>query len=228
MPDKIAILGGTGKLGKGLALRLVRDNDVTIGSRVKDRALIAAKEVKARAEVLYKSSGYKGMIKGEVNSDAVKENEFIILAIEAEQLCNFLKDAENYSWKDKIVLSPVTRMKKVNDVFEYQPFEIQGKKVSAAEYIQYKLNNAAVVSALQLVPASALWAINDISQYDVPAAGVKDAFDHAVKAFSGISSLRFLYAGPLQVSYLIESTLPLLLNLAIRNGFKKAGIRVVS
>jgi NADPH-dependent F420 reductase len=224
---KIAILGGTGSLGKGLALRLIRDNDVTIGSRVKEKALTAAKEIKARAEVLYKSSGYRGMIRGEVNSYAVKENEFIILAIKAEQIDDFLKDAENYAWSDKTVLSPVTRMKKVKDVFDYYPFNIDGKRVSAAEYIQQKLNNATVVSALQLVPASALWSIKDMQQYDVPAAGEKDAFNLTIKAFAGINSLKFLYAGPLQVSYLIESTLPLLLNLAIRNGFKNPGIRVV-
>lgn len=227
MPYKIAILGGTGSLGKGLALRLIRDNDVTIGSRVKEKALIAAEEVKARAEVLYKSSGYRGMISGEVNSYAVKENEFIILAIKAEQIDDFLKDAENYAWSDKTVLSPVTRMRKVKDVFDYYPFNMDGKRVSAAEYIQQKLNNATVISALQLVPASALWSIKDMQQYDVPAGGAKDAFNLTIKAFAGINSLRFLYAGPLQVSYLIESTLPLLLNLAIRNGFKNPGIRVV-
>jgi len=226
--EEVAVLGGTGRLGKGLALRLLKEHDVTIGSRVKERALDAVKEVKARAESLYKHSGYKGEIKGQLNSDAAKENKIIILAIEADQLYDFLSASKDYEWRDKIVLSPVTRMKKTDDVFEYYPFDIDGTKVSAAEYIQHKLHDAEVISALHLVPASALWSLKELPSLDVPAAGKEDVFRRISKMFEAIGNLRFLYAGPLQVSYLIESALPLLLNIATRNDFKNAGIRVVT
>ena len=47
---KIAILGGTGAQGSGLALRLAAaGHEITIGSRDLDRARVAASDLSARA-----------------------------------------------------------------------------------------------------------------------------------------------------------------------------------
>ncbi|MEM3684324.1 MAG: NAD(P)-binding domain-containing protein [Conexivisphaerales archaeon] len=228
MKERIAIVGGTGRLGKGLALRLMKEHEVLIGSRSKEKADTVAGEVVARAEKLYSTSGYKGRVEGEHNQSAVERSAFIILAVQAEQLELFLSAALNYRWDGKVVLSPITRMKRADGMLDYHPFESQGRMLSAAEFVQSKLSRAAVVSGLQLLPASALWREKEVAPYDIPMAGDETHVRYAMQVLSCIPNLRYLYAGPLHVSYLIESALPLLLNIAMKNGFNSPGLRVLA
>lgn len=227
LDDKIAIAGGTGKLGRGLALRLVKDHDVIIGSRSLSKAEEACKVIAEKAAKLYGGEKVKGSLTGMVNEDAIKNSSFIILAIKAEELESFLEVSSEYEWKNKLLLSPVTRMAKDGSVYSYQPFRYRDQELSAAEYIQLNIKDAKVVSAFHLIPAFILWNSSKLN-YDVPVAGEKYAADRAIKMLSSIEGLRFLYAGPLQVSRLIESALPLLLNIGIRNGFNYPGMRIVA
>ena len=71
---KIAILGGTGNLGYGLAWRWARaGHDVTIGSRVKEKALNAAAELNERLG--------DGSINGADNLSATKQAEIVVLTV---------------------------------------------------------------------------------------------------------------------------------------------------
>jgi NADPH-dependent F420 reductase len=67
---KVAVLGGTGRFGYGLATRLVAENvEVVIGSRDEERALTTANELGCR---------------GARNEDAVKGADIVVLAVVAE------------------------------------------------------------------------------------------------------------------------------------------------
>ena len=57
---KIGIIGGTGGMGKGFALRWCENHDVIIGSREASKAEEAAKEYSSLAQTLY--SSIKGKI----------------------------------------------------------------------------------------------------------------------------------------------------------------------
>ena len=71
---KIVILGGTGNLGYGLAWRWARaGHDVTIGSRVKEKALNAAAELNERLG--------DGSINGADNLSATKQAEIVVLTV---------------------------------------------------------------------------------------------------------------------------------------------------
>jgi hypothetical protein len=59
----IGILGGTGNMGRGLAIRWALKHDVVIGSRSSDRASEIAKDLENIARGFYQAE-MKGSIKG--------------------------------------------------------------------------------------------------------------------------------------------------------------------
>ena len=71
---KIAILGGTGNLGYGLAWRwATAGHEVTIGSRVREKALNAAAELNERLN--------QSLIDGADNPTAAKQAEVVVLTV---------------------------------------------------------------------------------------------------------------------------------------------------
>lgn len=74
-PKTIAILGGTGKEGKGLAVRWAEaGHTIIIGSRTLDKAVAAADEVIGLI-------GKKSAIKGAENTAAADEAEIVVLTV---------------------------------------------------------------------------------------------------------------------------------------------------
>ncbi|MGH9548779.1 MAG: NAD(P)-binding domain-containing protein, partial [Terriglobales bacterium] len=85
MAGVIAILGGTGPEGFGLALRWVRAGDsVIIGSRDPARAREAAAKIRAAV-------GGKAKISGEENTTACAAADLVVLTIPFEGHCALLK-----------------------------------------------------------------------------------------------------------------------------------------
>ena len=66
---KIGIIGGTGGMGKGFALRWCKKHEVIIGSRDAERAATAANEYSSLAKDAYGS--INGTISGKDNLSAV-------------------------------------------------------------------------------------------------------------------------------------------------------------
>ena len=65
---RIAVIGGTGQLGKGIARRLAAaGHEVTIGSRAADKALAVAAEM--------------GGLQGAANEDAAEGKDFVIVTV---------------------------------------------------------------------------------------------------------------------------------------------------
>ena len=56
---KISILGGTGGLGQGLALRWIQYHDIIVGSRLKQKADETAKHKDYKAEIIQQISRIK-------------------------------------------------------------------------------------------------------------------------------------------------------------------------
>src|SRR5262245_7813262 len=83
--QRIAIIGGTGDQGKGLALRLARAGfEIIIGSRDRERARTASAEM--RAVLAASGSGGSGgadsvKLDGEANADAAAKSSIIVLTI---------------------------------------------------------------------------------------------------------------------------------------------------
>jgi NADPH-dependent F420 reductase len=216
---KIAILGGTGSIGNGLALRWALKHDIIIGSRKYEKAEFTADECR---KILVESSGKSCSIYGCLNADAVKDAEVIILSVPYEHVESTIETIRPYL-KQQIVISIVVPMEKAV-CFRYKP----PASGSAAMEIKGMLTDGVkLVSAFHNIAAKKLYGTDEIDM-DVFICGDDDEANSVVsRLVMDIPKLRPLIAGPLEVSSMVESITPLLVNLAIYNKKKHLGIKCV-
>ncbi len=212
---KIALLGGTGNLGKGLAIRLARlGHEVIVGSRREDKATRKAKE--------YLEEAGKGRIYGLVNEEASRKCEVAFFTIPWEHAIETAKLLQE-PLSGRIVVSPMAPVKKVGETYIYAV-----ENISAAELIASVLEESAVVSALHTIPARRFANLNEIFDWDVPVCGDDDKAKRVVMNLLGeIDGLRPLDAGPLSASRLIEGITPLILNIMVRHRLHELGVKFV-
>jgi len=217
---KIAILGGTGSIGEGFALRLASNNEVVICSRDVDRAIEAANDY---SHLLLSKGVLNCDLKGCTNEIAIEDADIVILSVPHKGVVSLLQTLRPY-FKDQIVISMVVPMQK-NDKFEYTPPE-QG---SAALEIKSCLpETVKVISAYHNVPAKKLEDLGCALDYDVVICGDdEDAKKTVMELTSKIGNLRPLDGGSLDSSYMVESLTPFLINLAIKNGLRDLGVKFV-
>jgi len=215
---KIAILGGTGSIGEGFALRWAEKHDITVCSREADKATKAADEYKDRLS-------NKGLIccgiGGCTNDMGVDDADVVVLSVPYKGVITLLKSLLPH-FNDQIVISLVVPMKK-NQFFEYTP----PKQGSAALEIKDILpKTVKVVSAYHNISAKKLANPDIALDYDVVVCGDNDEAKKTVMELTReIKNLRPLDGGNLVFSYMIESLTPFLINLAIRNGLSDLGIK---
>ena len=208
----ISIVGGTGNLGKGLAIRLaLAGYNVVVGSRIDEKA-------KAKAEEYSELCGCK--IEGASNEKAIEVCDVAILTIPWENALDFVREHRDILSK-KIVVSPIVPMVKENG-FVYKP-----PNGSMAESIASILGDK-VVSAFQNVPAKRFSNLSEIPEFDVIVCGDnEDAKAIVMEIVNSIERLRALDGGPLSNSRIVECLTPFLISLASRNGMKELGVRFV-
>lgn len=222
---KLGILGGTGDLGKGLTIRWSRNHEVFVGSRRREKAESLADEYRKISKLHWKEE-FKGDITGMKNEDVIERAELLVISIPNEFLASYLADIGGLFTKDHIVLSPVVPFRKKGKTFLYLPYEVGGRRLSAAEYVASKIPSR-VVSALHTVPALKLADPRYRLEYDVLMASDDVEATKVVSALiSEIEDLNPLYAGPLCLSYHIEALMPLILNVGMRNGIRFPSIKV--
>jgi NADPH-dependent F420 reductase len=228
---KIGMVGGTGNMGRGLAIRWAVKHEIYIGSRSLEKAQRIAKELEKVARGFYQAE-MKGSIKGRCNADAVKESEVVIVTLPPEATIPAMMKLRMHLHPKQIVVSTVVPMKKRKGLFfctALSAEEIAGyEEKSAAEVIQEIVKPTPVASALHTVPAAYLNNIDSVLNIDVLIASNDDlAITRISKLIRDIPNFRPLRVGPLENSSCIESITPLLLNAAILNNLKDPSIRVV-
>jgi hypothetical protein len=203
---KIAIIGGTGSMGRGLGEQLAKGHEVIVGSRDPAKAKAAAAEIKAR---------------GSDYSTAAKECDAAIVAIPFSAIDLMSSLANDLS--GKLVISVINPMK-----FEHGRWLYGLDRGSAAEMLASKLPKSRVATAFNNVTA-AFFCKPEVSRLDVVvAADSKETFVEAAGIVKSIPNLRPLYAGPLSESQTVERITPLILNLARINKTGSLGTRFVS
>ncbi len=214
---KIALVGGTGDIGMGFAVRWAANHEIIIGSRKADKA----KECAAAAlEML----GGKGNVLGTDNGSAIAAAEVVVLCVPYEHLVSVTMDLKA-SYRNQLVISPVVPMSYNGKYFQFNP-PMEG---SAAMQAKSLLPDLRVISAFHTICAAALQAKDRELKADVFICGDEpDAIDLVAALTQEIKSLRPLKAGPLAASALVESLTPMLLNVARKNKIKDAGITIVS
>ena len=210
---KIAMIGGTGSLGFGLAVRLAKAYEVTIGSR----DLLRATEAAAKAGAIARAR-----VEAKANQDATRGCDIAILAVPDLPPASLLESlAPNL--EGKLVISPIVPMLLKDGVFS-----LSHPEESAAERVAKALPKAKVAGAFHTVRAPKLTQLDAALDYDVlVAADSREVFGLASRVVSSVGKLRPLYAGPLTVSRMVEAMTPALLNVSRLNKIDSPSIKLV-
>ncbi|MBI3842730.1 MAG: NADPH-dependent F420 reductase [Thaumarchaeota archaeon] len=222
---KIGIVGGTGGMGLGFALRWCVNHDIMIGSRDPTKAANAASEYSESTSKFYGS--IKGKITGNDNLSVVKEADVVILSIPYENIDSTCSQLLPNLKNGSIVISPIVPMKKTEAGFEFIP--LIEKKPSAAELVQkYMKDKTKLIAAFHTISEKKLADPNLVLDSDIFVCGDdQNALSVVNGLIKEIRSLRPVLLGPLSLSYLAEITTPILLNAMIKNKMKNPGIKII-
>jgi NADPH-dependent F420 reductase len=230
MTLRIGIVGGTGSMGRGLALRWALIHEIWLGSRRIEKAETVSREYESVARGFY-GNRMKGSIKGVVNSDIPPLVEMIVLTLPPKHAIEVVRQIGDKVTPQHVIVSTIVPMAREGKLFVYSPVIVGGNATyekSAAELVADEVGEVPVVSAFQTVPASYLGDLDSILNIDVLISG-QDA--HALETVTRIThdipNLRALRVGPLSNSRMVESITPLLVNAAILNNLKDPSIRIV-
>jgi hypothetical protein len=221
---KISIIGGTGGMGEGFALRWVVNHDITIGSRDAQKAIRSADQYMNTALSSYGNS-MKGTIKGADYIASSSDSDILILSIPYESIKLTCESISNSIRKDCIIVSPIVPMERNDDGFAYIPFEKNMK--SAAHLLAENLPEKKIVSAFHTISEVKLKNINESLDSDTFVCGNDhEAITKLNQLIEEIKGLRPLYLGSLSLSYQAEVLTPMLLNASKKNKIKHPGIKL--
>jgi 8-hydroxy-5-deazaflavin:NADPH oxidoreductase len=220
LDEPIPIVGGTGALGFGLALRLAAAGvAVAIGSRDLERAEEAARRIRERVP--------EADVSGLQNADAAPLSQVVFLTVP------FRAQSENLT-----NLSPLLEAGQILvDATAPLAAAIAGKATrllgvpqgSAAEQAQEMVpKGVSVVSALHTVSATKLRRLEEDLDEDVLLCG--DSREHkrrVAMVINAIPGLRSVNAGSLESSRHTEALTPLLISVNIRNK-AHAGVKLTN
>jgi 8-hydroxy-5-deazaflavin:NADPH oxidoreductase len=216
--DPIPIIGGTGALGFGLAVRWARaGRSIVIGSRRGERAAEAAERVRAVAP--------GSEVEGLENADAARRGPIVFLTVpfraQSETLHNLGGALEA---GQLLVDSTVPTAAAVGGKATRLLGVWQG---SAAEQAQEMVpEGVTVVSALHTVSARSLADGEAPLDEDVLVCGARKGDKARVaELIELIPGLRAVNAGPLETARIVEGLTPLLISINARHK-SQAGIRV--
>ena len=209
---RVAFIGGTGPLGRGLGLRLaLAGHDVVLGSRSADKAQDAAATCDAP-------------MTGADNATACDGADVVFVTVPFEGQAAALPPLADVL-ADRIVVSTVVPM----GFDQRGPHPLAVPEGSAAEQCAALLPQSRVVAGFQWVPAPKLLKPDVVVEMDVPLLADDEADVGPVAALCGdIPSLNGFYAGPLRLSSTVEGLTPLLISVNKRykahTGVRFAGL----
>lgn len=222
---KVGIIGGTGGMGKGFALRWSQNNDVIIGSRDAARASESAVEYTNLAKEAF--GEIKGSISGNDNVSVAKESDILILSIPYENIDSVCSGILSQVKDTCVVVSPIVPMTKTDVGFECVAIK-ENKPFSYKLVLKHMKNKSKLVSAFHVISEKKLVNPTLELDYDIFVCGDDDESVQAVnRLIDEIKGLRSIYLGPIELSYLAEMSTPLLLNAMIRNKIKNPGIKII-
>jgi len=145
---KIGIIGGTGGMGKGFALRWSKNHDVIVGSRDAARASSSAEEY---ANLAKESFGeINGTITGNDNLSVAKESDVLVLSIPYENIDSLCSEILPKIKESCVVISPIVPMVKTDVGFEFIPIK-ENKPFSYQLVSKYLKDKSKLVSAFHVI-----------------------------------------------------------------------------
>jgi NADPH-dependent F420 reductase len=215
----VPIVGGTGALGFGLALRLANAGvPVVIGSRDAGRAEESARRLRERLP--------DAQVEGLTNEEAATKGDIVLLCVPFRNQSENLTNLKNVLREGQILVDATVPLAAAIGGRATRLLGVpQGSAGQQAQ--EMAPEGVIVVSALHTVGAPKLADLDEVLDEDVPIAGdKKDAKRAVAELIAQIPGLRPIDCGKLEMARLIEGLTPLLISV---NGRHKthAGIRFV-
>lgn len=215
----IAVIGGTGPEGSGLAMRWARAGEsVVIGSRDGERARAAAAQIAENAGAL-------GSVEGVENAVAVKMCDIVVLTVPFAGQAELLKQLKP-SFRQGTVLIDATVP--LAAAVGGRPTRVLGVwQGSAAEQAQEMVGkNVTVAAAFHSLSATVLSGDGDIDCDVIVCSDDDRARQVASELAVKIPGVRAIDGGKLENARIVESMTALLITLNIRYKVHGAGWRV--
>jgi len=215
MTKTIAVIGGTGNEGPGLALRWAKSGQyrVIIGSRQAEKAERVAAELNARLG--------EDLLRGLVNPEAAAAADLAILTVPYSAHAPTLESIRA-ALNGKILVDVTVPLQPPNVSRVYIP-----PGGSASAEAQTLLGEAVrVVAAFQNVGAAHLGDPDHPIDCDVLVCGDDQEAKAEAIALAGAAGMRGLDAGPLQNAVVVEGLTAVLIAINKRYKVKGAGIKI--
>ena len=211
---ELAILGGTGDIGEGLAVRYAADTDhrVVIGSRKAEKAVDRAGDYEERLA----DHGIDRDIEGAANADAAAGADVVVLAIPPHHVADTVADlAEEGVLDDQLVVSPAVGMQGDADGLHYRPPKVGSVTELVAERAP---DGLAVAGAFHNLAADRLANLDaDLDVDTLVVADDESVREQVIDLANELDGIRALAAGPLSNAAEVESVTPLVINVARYN-----------
>ncbi|HVL31122.1 MAG TPA: NADPH-dependent F420 reductase [Solirubrobacteraceae bacterium] len=218
MPEPVSIIGASGALGFGLAVRLARAGaSVTIGSR----DAVRAQEAAARAREVTRGATVDGL----VNADAAAASEVLILTVPFRNQSETLHNLRDVLRPGQLLIDATVPLAAAVGGRATRTLGVwQG---SAAQQAQEMVpDGVAVVSALHTVSAASLRDLDHPLDEDVLVAGDRRADKRrAAELLDAVDGLRCVDCGRLEMARVTEQLTALTISVNVRYR-TRAGIRV--
>ncbi|WP_436346003.1 NADPH-dependent F420 reductase [Natronorubrum sp. FCH18a] len=210
---RIALLGGTGDIGQGLALRFAHDTDheVLIGSRDPEKARDAVETYEDELE----SRGAESNVKGFANEMAADRADVVILSVPPYYAGDTVEAVEDDLDSASILVTPAVGMQGDEDGLHYHPPGTGSVTELVAERAP---DEVPVVGAFHNLAADALSDLDNDLDLDTLLVADDDNAKETVRNLANeIEGLRALDVGPLANAAEVESVTPLVINIAKYN-----------
>lgn len=217
---EIALLGGTGDIGEGLALRLAYDTNhtVVVGSREAERARTKAEEYATELD----SRGVESDISGAGNEDAAAGADVVVAAVPAYHLVDTIEAVAD--GLEGVLVTPAVGMRRDEEGLHYNPPSAGSVTALARDAAP---EDVPLVGAFHNLAAGRLAALDADLDWDTIVFGDdEDAKRLVMDVAEGIEGLRALDVGGLANASEVEALTPLLVNLAMENdGMHDLGVK---
>jgi 8-hydroxy-5-deazaflavin:NADPH oxidoreductase len=214
----IAIIGGTGPAGMGLALRWARAGDsIIIGSRDEQRAQVAAAAVQAKV-------GNHANISGKENSAACAAADILMLTVPFEGQATLLKQLKNSITPGSILIDATVPLASGVGGRASRPLGVwQGS--AAQQTAELVPKGVSVVAAFHNLSAELLNGEESLDCDVIVCSDDPDAAQLTRELAAKIPGVRAIDGGKLENARIVENITALLIGLNIRHK-GHAGIRI--
>jgi NADPH-dependent F420 reductase len=218
MGRAIAVIGGTGPEGSGLALRWARAGEtVIIGSRDAARAQQTAETIRRRA-------GANAQVSGMENSAACAASDLLVLTVPFAGQAELLKQLKPAIRSGTILMDATVPLAASVGGRASRTLGVwQGSAAQQAAELVPK--GVSVVAAFQNVPADVLNSDDDVDCDVIVCSDDPNATQVAMELAAKIAGARAIDGGKLENARIVEQITALLIGLNIRHK-GHAGIRI--